>query len=103
MTDPAAVEPRVVVEVECPSTAFLEEAERLEEYQSIPTVAAVVILAQNRARARVYLRAGEGWAIIDAAGLDASLPLPPLDLTLALATIYDGVSFDTPAANPDGA
>lgn len=98
MSDPAAAEPRVIVEVESPSNTFLEESERLEDYQSIPSVMAVVIVAQNRARARVYLRAGEGWTIIDAAGLDASLPIAALELSLALDAIYNGVSFDPPVS-----
>jgi hypothetical protein len=52
MTDTAAAEARVALGVECPSTPFLVEMERVEDYQAFPTMAHIVVLAQDRARGR---------------------------------------------------
>jgi hypothetical protein len=39
---------------------MIEELERLEDYQSVPSVSLVLVGAQPRARARLYLRDGAG-------------------------------------------
>lgn len=93
MTDLAATEPRLVVEVESPSTSMIEELERLEDYQSVPSVSLVLVVAQSRARARLYLRDGANWRQLDAAGLDESIELASLGVTLPMAEIYEGVEF----------
>jgi Uma2 family endonuclease len=49
MADLAAKEPRVVFEVESPSATTLEQLERLEDYQSVPSITTILLLAQTRA------------------------------------------------------
>jgi Uma2 family endonuclease len=94
MNDVAATGPRLIVEVESPSTNFLDELERIEDYQSVPTIEAIIVLSQSRARARLYRRGGDGFRHEDAAGLDAELNLEMFGFALTLAEIYEGVTFD---------
>ena len=94
--DPKALfagEPRLTLEVESPSTTFLEEADRLEDYQSVPSIAHVLILAQNKPRARLYTRAGAGWTHADVIGLEHSVPLSALGIELPMAELFEGVAF----------
>jgi Uma2 family endonuclease len=96
-SDLVATGPSVVFEVESPSRTPTEVLDLIAEYQSVPTVQHVVLLAQTRALARVWTRNSDGWFSEDAAGLEAALPLPALDLIVPMAEIYDGVSFPPPA------
>jgi Uma2 family endonuclease len=89
--DLAAEAPRVVFEVESPSTSDLDAIDRFEDYQSIPAVAAIVFVSQSKAYARIYRREGERWRSEEAAGLDAALPLEALGCTLPLADVYEGL------------
>lgn len=92
MKDLAATAARLVVEVESPSTSMIEELERLEDYQSVPSVDYVLVVAQARARARLYQREGAGWAQIDAASLEDMIALPSLGIELPMSEMY-GVEF----------
>lgn len=88
-----ADEPRVIIEVLSPSTEWFDQTRKLEEYQSIPSVAHVAFLSQNRPFARVWTRAGGGWASIDADGMDAALAFPAIDAEVPLSEAYDRVEF----------
>jgi Uma2 family endonuclease len=95
--DLVATGPRVVFEVESPTTGAIELLDRLADYQSVGTIDHIVVVAQSRAFARIWTRGPAGWSSIDAIGLDADMPLPALELNLKLADVYDGVSFLPPA------
>lgn len=92
-----AAEPRVIIEVLSPSTEWFDQTKKLEEYQSIPSVAHVAFLSQNRAFGRVWTRSGDGWSTIDADGVGAALAFPAIDAEVPLSDIYDGVEFASPA------
>jgi Uma2 family endonuclease len=93
MADLAAKEPRVVFEVESPSTTTLEQLERLEDYQSAPSITTIVLLAQTRALGRVFMREGAGWRSLSIAGMDAAVAIDDLGMSLPFAEIYEGVEF----------
>lgn len=88
-----AAEPRVIIEVLSPSTEWFDQTQKLEEYQSIQSVAHVVFLSQNRAFGRVWTRAGKAWASKDADGMAAALSLASIEIDAPLSEIYDGVEF----------
>jgi Uma2 family endonuclease len=92
--DLAAVEPKLVVEVDSPSTSFIEELERLEDYQSVSSVAHVLVLAQDRARARLYTRTESGWATSDFADLAEEIALSAFGFALPMAELYEDVGFE---------
>jgi Uma2 family endonuclease len=88
-----AAEPGVIIEVLSPSTEWFDQTQKLEEYQSIPSVAHVAFLLQNRAFGRLWTRAGGGWARVDASGMEGALAFASIDAELPLAEVYDGVEF----------
>lgn len=88
-----AAEPRVIIEVLSPSTEWFDQTQKLEEYQSIPSVQHVAFLSQNRAFGRVWTRTGDGWTSVDAAGMDAALAFPAIEVDVPLSEAYEGVEF----------
>lgn len=95
--DLAAAEPRVVFEVESASNSAIDELERFEDYQSVPSIAQIVIVSQSAARARIYTREGEGWRAETVAGVDSTLDLNALGCVLPLTEVFEGVEFPAPA------
>ena len=92
-TDLWAAEPRVIIEVLSPSTEWFDQTQKLEEYQSIPSVAYVAFLSQNRAFGRVWTRTGDGWTSVDATGMEAALAFPAIETDVPLSEAYEGVEF----------
>ena len=64
------------------------------KYQHIESLQHYVMISQTEPVAEVYTRADEGeWHYKAVSGLDSSVHLSHLDLTLALSDIYKRVEF----------
>jgi len=90
--DMTAKGPALVVEVLSPSTAKNDFGDKPVEYLRLPSVAAYLILAQDEVKAWVYMR--NLPAPVSVGGTDATISIPPLDLVLPIADIYDGIEFN---------
>jgi Uma2 family endonuclease len=88
-------EPVVVFEVVSESTRRTDEQEKRIAYCSIPTMAAYVVVEQERATAVVWRRAPIGFTREEYVGLDAVLPLSEVELQLPLREVFEG-ALDTP-------
>lgn len=97
--DLAAHEPRVVFEIVSPSNTLIEQVERLEDFQTTPSIQQIVILSQSSMRGRVYTRDGARWGATALVGEDATLGLSAVGCELSFAEIYERVEFTPPAAN----
>lgn len=85
--------PVVIVEVLSPSTERHDRGAKARGYREIPSLQALVLLAQDEPFAEVYERHGDGfWRFHDVQGLDAVLELPAIDARLPMAEIYARVS-----------
>jgi Uma2 family endonuclease len=89
--DIAAVEPTVVVEVYSKSTTVLDQTDKLDEYQSIPSMQHIVHLRQSEARGDIWTRNEKGWTRVPFSGLDAGIDLTAIGVTIPLSVVYDGV------------
>lgn len=86
--------PRLIVEVLSPSTAAFDRVEKTEEYKTVPGLAYILLVDPEQPRVMLHARASDGaWASQRIGGLDAAVPLPALDLSLALAELYAGLEF----------
>lgn len=85
--------PLLLIEVLSPSTAAYDRGTKLEQYRTIPTLAEVLLVAQDRPWIEQHVRTGDGWTTTVVAGLDARLLLPSLGVELLLSEIYDKVPF----------
>jgi len=89
-----ASEPRLVVEVLSPSTRDFDAFEKLEEYKQIETIEAVLLVEPNRPLVAVWSRNADGaWQRSTVEGLESTVALPALEVTLSLAAIYADVAF----------
>lgn len=61
-----------------------------------------VLVSQDRAFIETYTRQGDGWHFTSAEGMDATVTLTPLDCTLPLVDIYDGVTLTLEDAEDGG-
>ena len=87
-----AENPVVVFEVFSPSTRSVDLLKRHEEYRALPGLRHIVYLEPERAEAMVWSReAGEAWALEVIEGLDGTIALPAVGVSLPMADVYDGV------------
>lgn len=86
--------PVVIVEILSPSTESYDRGKKFQHYREIPSLREYVLVAQDSPRIEYYHRRDDGgWEFTDAAGLDATLTLASVGVTLALAEVYEQVTF----------
>lgn len=87
----ALVNPVVLIEVLSPSTEAYDRGGKLEAYVQLESLQHYLLLHQDRARAELYTRNGDGtwtWRVVEGAGV---VELPAIDARLALEAVYAGV------------
>lgn len=94
-------EPCVVVEVTSPSTARIDRREKVAAYREVPSLLAYLIVDHRRRRVERHWRDGPTapWVRDEVAG-DARVPVPCLDVELALDEIYHRVDLPS-VGEPD--
>ncbi len=86
--------PVVLVEVLSPSTERYDRTTRGRLYRSMPSLEGYVTVSQDSPAVDVLTRTDDGWLLRSEE--NAQVALPPLGVTLALADLYDGVTFPEP-------
>lgn len=91
----AITNPLVIVEVLSPSTEAADRGEKLLGYQAIESLQSYLLVDQQTARIEQYARMDNGhWDYKAVEGLEGMLTIPALNITLALADIYEGIDFE---------
>lgn len=85
--------PVVIVEVLSPSTRRVDEGEKLDAYQTIPSLEVYVIVDSTHARVVVYRRTATGFTREVFHGIEGSIELDCIGIELPLAEIYDRADF----------
>lgn len=88
------INPLLIVEVLSPSTELYDRGRKFQHYRHIESLREYVLIAQDAPRIERFVRQGDVWQFSDAVGLDASLELPSIGCTLALADVYEQVTFE---------
>ncbi len=83
--------PVVLVEVLSKSTRDYDLGEKLEHYQTIPTLQDILLIDPDVVDVRHLRRTAEGWETVRIRELDGVLTLSLHAVTLPLAVIYAGV------------
>lgn len=86
--DDTVTNPRIVVEVLSPSTEKFDRGLKLHHYQRIPTLEAVVLVAQREPRIEVYARQRDGGWTMQASGAGEIANLDGIGCTLPVDEIY---------------
>jgi Uma2 family endonuclease len=85
------VNPRLVVEVLSDSTAAYDRGEKLAEYQRIPSLLEVLLVAHDDRRLELWRRADDGhWSLL-VASAGESLELASVPVHLDVDALYGGL------------
>jgi Uma2 family endonuclease len=88
----SADDPVIIVEVLSKGTASRDRNEKWRAYRGLASLQHYALVEQDGARIHVYDRSGDVWGNLRSVeGLDETLLLPALDLTLPLSEIYEDV------------
>lgn len=99
--DPFQDKPVAIFEVLSRGTRRIDECEKKDAYQSIPSLRVYALIEQESAAAVVFRRAPMGIAREIYEGLAAVVPLPEIGAQLPLAAIYHGVEFRPEDDDPE--
>lgn len=84
--------PTVIVEVLSGSTQDYDRGTKFAHYREIPSLAEVLLIAQDRPHVEHYLRqATDRWLLVETGDLRSSLELSSIGCALALADVYEEV------------
>ncbi len=87
--------PTVLIEVLSPSTESYDRGKKFQQYRTLESLQEYVLIGQDSPRIERYTRQPDNqWLLADAVGLDASIELVSIGCALALADVYEKVSFE---------
>ena len=82
--------PVAVIEVLSKSTFWFDQTRKLRDYQSVPSICGILLLAQDEMRGQLWRREAAGWGMEELDGPDAVAAFPEAGASLTLAEAYDG-------------
>jgi len=87
--------PTVIFEVLSESTSSIDLRDKLREYISIDSMLQYVVLSQDKALLHTYFRQSieQPWILRFAAGLEESIDIPSLKLSIPMRDVYAGVEL----------
>jgi Uma2 family endonuclease len=92
--------PTIVIEVLSPSTEAYDRGDKFNHYRQMPSLRQYLLVTQKQARLELFTKEPNGrWTIEGAIdGLDKSIDLNSIGVTLSASRIYLNVDFDEPEA-----
>jgi Uma2 family endonuclease len=99
---PTYTNPRLVVEVLSPSTRKFNEQGKFDRFRELPSFEEYVLVEQDEPRVETRYRHPDGhWGIDFAIGLESSILLRSLKVSVPLVEIYAGIVFRPSVTNAD--
>lgn len=87
--------PTFIAEVLSTSTEAYDRGFKAAQYRTLASLQEYALVSQGEPRVEVFRRQPSGdWLLSEATGLDAACRLESLDCRIALAEIYDKVTFE---------
>jgi len=90
----ATTNPTVVLEVLSPSSQGDDDGDKRSDFQSLASLEAYVLVAQDQRCVKVYRRAGSEWCATTYRDGD-SFELPTLSAALPVSDVYEGILDST--------
>lgn len=84
-------DPLAIIEVLSPSTRGKDMTVKAQAYRTIPTLAHLLLVDQDRMSVTAYHRVAGVWTTTDLTGPNDHLAIGDIGLTIPLAAVYDGV------------
>jgi Uma2 family endonuclease len=88
--DQATTNPTIVLEVLSPSTEGDDDGDKRTDFQSLASLGAYVLVAQDQRRVKVYRRDQDKWHV-STYGDGDSFELPTLTAPVPVAELYEGI------------
>lgn len=86
----ATTNPTIAIEVLSPSSEGDDDGDKRSDFQSLASVEAYVLVAQDQRRVKVYRRTGGEWRTTTYDDGD-SFELPTLSASIPVGDLYDGI------------
>lgn len=87
--------PTVLIEVTSPSTERYDREEKFRRYRRLISLREYLVISQGEASLEHYTKQANGdWILREVFGLEAEIELASIQCKLALADIYEKVTFD---------
>jgi len=94
-TDDTVVNPTLIVEVLSASTERYDRGRKFEHYRLISDLKEYLLVSQKEPRIEQFVRQPDGrWLLGDAVGIDSTLELPSLQISISLAEVFSKVQFN---------
>lgn len=94
--------PALIVEVLSPSTEAYDRGNKFSNYQTIPSLKSYVLVSQSYPLVDCFSRQQDGgWLMTTARGLNSTLEIGWLGVSLSLAAVYSRVAFPTDVSHND--
>ena len=88
----ALTNPVAVIEVLSKSTFWIDNTTKLRDYQSVPSIRYILLLAQDEVRGQIWQRGPEGWEMENLDGAETMVRFPAADdVGFALGEAYEGL------------
>jgi len=76
-----------------PSTEGYDRGKKFDHYQTINSLQDYLLVEQDQARILLFSRHTSRWEMQEVKGMEGSIHLPSVDVTLALADVYALIEF----------
>ena len=83
--------PVLIVEVLSPSTAATDRQIKIPDYRRIPSVQEILLIDSESAFAEVHRREGDRWINEIIRGIEGTLALNSVPLTISMSVLYEGI------------
>lgn len=88
------INPTILIEILSPSTERYDRGLKFQNYRTIPSLQDYMLIAQDSAHLEHYTRHETNqWILTEVSGLDRSLAIASLAITLALADVYEQIDL----------
>ncbi|MEM7697478.1 MAG: Uma2 family endonuclease [Verrucomicrobiota bacterium] len=86
--------PTAIFEVLSDGTEAYDRGFKFESFRSTPSLQAYILIAQDRPHVEVFDRSADRvWTLTEANGLDSSIPIGGIEISLHLADLYERIEF----------
>jgi len=93
-TDDTVTNPTVIVEVLSDSTEAYDRGKKFENYRQLPSLREYLLVSQKEPRIEQFVRQpNDQWLLREAAGLEATMALPSLEIQISFEEVFGGVQF----------
>lgn len=91
----SVINPSVIFEVLSPSTEVYDRGEKWAHYRRLDSLEEYLLVSQDKPQIEQYIRQEDGtWKFTYVEGLEVGSAVTVLGVTLALAEVYDKITFE---------